>query len=126
MHMFDSFSTIIMELQEGELDFKIVKRPGLHPLHYCVVSTCKNKYGVTTVDALNKHRQRVHQRGPIPPRQKGRPRSHDFHWPKKDPTKIQKNNELRSLRLECRMETALKNLKRRLLEQETSKEACSY
>ena len=109
--MFDSFSTIIMELQEGELDFKIVKRPGLHRLHYCMVGTCKNKYGVTTVDALNKHQQRVHQLGPIPPRQKVRPCSHDFHWPKNDPTKIQKNNELRNLHPDFRMEMALKSLK---------------
>ena len=79
-----------MELQEGELDFKIVKRPGLHPLHCCMIGICKSKYVVTIVDALNKHRQCVYQLGPIPPPRKGRPRSHDLHWQKKDPKKVKK------------------------------------
>ena len=99
-----------MELQEGELDFKVVKRPGLHPLHYCMIGICKTKYDVTIVDALNKHRQHVHQLGPIgpiPPPQKGRPCSHDSHWPKKDPKNVKKNNELRSFTVEFRMEMAL-------------------
>ena len=113
-----------MELQEGELDFKIVKRPGLHPLHYCMIGICKSKYVVTTVDALNKHLQRVHQLGPIPPPQKGH--SHDSHWQKNDPKKVQKNNELRSFRVEFRMEMALKSLRRHLLEQAICKELCSY
>ena len=120
--MFDSFSTIIMELQEGEVDFKIVKRLGLHPLHYCMIDTCKSKYVVTTIDALNKHQQQVHQIGPIPPHQKGCPRFHDSHWLRKDLKEIQKNNELKSLRLEFCMDMDLKEVKRRLLEQEISKE----
>ena len=115
-----------MELQEGELYLKIVKRHGIHPLHYCMIGICKSKYVVTIVDALNKHRQRLHQLGPIPPPQKGHPHSHDSHWPKKDPKKVQKNNELRSFRVEFRMEMALKSLRRRLLEQEICKEVCSY
>ena len=86
----------------------------------------KSKYVVTTANALNTHRQRVHQLGPIPPPHKGRPRSHEAHWPKRDPKKVQKNNELKSLSLEFRMEMALKNLKRRLLEQEIYKEVCSH
>ena len=109
-----------MEPQEGELDYKIIRRPELHPLHYCMIGNCKNKYVVTTLDALNKHRQRVHRLDQIPPRQKGRPRAHDSHWPKKDPKAVQKNNELRSFRLEFRMEMALKNLRGRLVEQEIS------
>ena len=48
-----------------------------------MIGNCKNKYAVTTIDALNKHCQKIHQLGPIPPRQKGRPRDHDSHWPKK-------------------------------------------
>ena len=81
-----------MELQEREFDFKMVKRPGLHPLHYCMIGICKSKYVVTIGYALNKHRQLLHQLGPIPPPQKGRPHSRDSHWPKKDPKKVQKNN----------------------------------
>ena len=111
-----------MEPQEGEFDFKIVKRPGLPPLHYCMIGTCKSKYAVTIVVALNKYRQWVHQSGSIPYCQKSRPHFHDSHWPRKYPKEIQKNNELRSLRLEFRMEMDLKNFKRRLLKQEISKE----
>ena len=93
------FQQFITKPQEGEIDFKIVKRLGLHPLHYCMIGTCKSKYAVTTVVALNKYRQQVHQSGSIPSRQKSRPHFHDSHWPRKDPKEIQKNNELRSLRL---------------------------
>jgi hypothetical protein len=87
-----------------------------------MVGNHKNKYAY----ALNKHGQKIHQLGPIPPGQKGLPRDHDSHWAKKDPKEVQKNNELRSFRFEVRMEIALKNLKRHLLEQEISKEVCSY
>ena len=88
-----------MEPQETELDFKIVKRLGLHPLHYCMIGICKSKYVVTIGYALNKHRQLLHQLGPITPPQKGHPPSHDSHWQKKNPKKVQKNNELRSFRV---------------------------
>ena len=79
-----------------------------------MIGICKSKYVVTTIDALNKHGQRVHQLGPIPPPQKCSPRSHDSHWPKKDPKNVEKNNELKSFRVEFRMEMALKSLRRRL------------
>ena len=115
-----------MELQEGELDFKMVKRHGLHPLHYCMIGICKSKYVVTIFDALNKHRQCLHQLGPILLPQMGRPCSHDLHWPKTDPKKVQKSNELRSFSVEFRMEMALKILIRRFLEHEICKEVCSY
>lgn len=91
-----------------------------------MIGNCKNKYAVTTIDALNKHRQKIRQLCPIPPRQKSRPRDHDSHWPKKDPKIFQKKNELRTFHLEVRMEIALKNLKRCLLEQEIYKEVCAY